>query len=371
MRKLDLKKVRLNAILIVFTFISISMNAQHEKVITWKQILKQGSDWYASSEAIRIADNVLVYQHKTGGWPKNIDMAKKLSPKAQKEIDKEKNENGTKLSIPTIDNGATFTQLWFLARVYEKTKIKRFKKSFLKGVDYLLNAQYENGGWPQFYPIRKGYYEHITYNDGAMVHTMNLLKQINSANKEIEALQLSKETKQKAKTAFKKGVQCMLKTQIYVNGKPTVWCAQHDKNTYAPAKARSYELPSFSGSESVGIVMLLMDIDNPSEEIKNAVKGAVKWFEEHKIEGIRVKHAINEEGKDNRIVVKDSNAPALWGRFYDLETEKAFFCDRDGIKKNTLAEIGYERRNGYRWYTNGPEKVLIRYSKWIEELTNK
>jgi len=36
----------------------------------------------------------------------------------------------------------------------------------VSGVDYLLDAQHDDGGWPQFYPIRKGYSEHITYNDG-------------------------------------------------------------------------------------------------------------------------------------------------------------------------------------------------------------
>ena len=30
---------------------------------------------------------------------------------------------------------------------------------------------------------------------------------------------------------------------------------------------------------------------------------------------------------------KDSTALAQWARFYDLETGKPFFCDRDGIKK--------------------------------------
>src|SRR5688572_29449708 len=47
--------------------------------VAWKDSLKQKPEWYASEEAIRIADNVLVYQHDTGGWSKNIDMARALT----------------------------------------------------------------------------------------------------------------------------------------------------------------------------------------------------------------------------------------------------------------------------------------------------
>lgn len=179
-----------------------------------------------------------------------------------------------------------------------------------------------------------------------------------------EPMQLTSDQKTLARKAYERGVDCILKTQIRVNGEPTVWCAQHDEITFLPAKARAYELPSFSGSESVGITMLLMEIQNPSKEIIEAVNGAVKWFEKSKIEGIRLDKEDVAGGKKNLIVVEDKTAPPQWARFYDLETGKPFFCDRDGIKKNTVAEIGSERRNGYSWYTTTPEKVFKKYEEW-------
>ena len=51
----------------------------------------------------------------------------------------------------------------------------------------------------------------------------------------------------------------------------------------------------------------------------------------------------------------------------ELDNNKPFFCDRDGIKKYSLAEIGPERRNGYAWYISTPEKVLKKYPKWKEK----
>ena len=116
--------------------------------------------------------------------------------------------------------------------------------------------------------------------------------------------------------------------------------------------------------------MLLMEIDNPSKEIIAAVKGAVQWFEKNKMEGIKLENIINKDGRKDRIVVEDKNAPTLWGRFYDLETSKPFFCSRDGVKKKSLAEISHERRNGYSWYVNAPERVLKRYPEWKNKNTN-
>lgn len=113
-----------------------------------------------------------------------------------------------------------------------------------------------------------------------------------------------------------------------------------------------------------------MTIRNPSQELINSVDFAVKWFEDHKIEGIMLVKEKDNNGKNDLVVVKDNSAPAMWARFYDLDTEKPFFCDRDGIKKNTLAEIGYERRNGYSWYTTAPAMLLTNYTSWKEKLNS-
>lgn len=169
---------------------------------------------------------------------------------------------------------------------------------------------------------------------------------------------------QQARASFDKGIGCILKTQIRVDGKPTVWCAQHDEHTFAPAPARAYELASFSGAESASIVALLMSIPHPSPEIVAAVKGAVAWFETHAVKDIRVERVPDGSPKgDARVVSAPGNV--LWARFYDLETGKPFFCGRDGVKHSTLAEIEKERRGGYSWYTNAPQRVLDRYAKWI------
>jgi PelA/Pel-15E family pectate lyase len=164
--------------------------------------------------------------------------------------------------------------------------------------------------------------------------------------------------KRKAADAFDRGIACILKCQVVIDGKPTVWCAQHDEVTFAPAKARAYELPSLSGGESAGILHLLMSLDKPSPEVIRAVKAGVAWYDSAKLTGIRF------ERTNGGRIVNDPSAKPMWARFYDLETGKPYFCDRDGIKKATLAEIGEERRTGYAWYGGWGESVASDYGKW-------
>ena len=307
--------------------------------------LKKPDAWFATPEAKTIAASILSYQSDFGGWPKNTDTVNKPYTGDRKELH------------PTFDNGATTDELRFLARSFNATKNSSFQKAFAKGLDYILKAQYPNGGWPQYIPLSKQYHRHITFNDGAMVRVMEFLREVHDIP--VYTFVPAKD-RQAALDAFTKGVQCILKCQILVNGKPTVWCAQHDEVTLKPADARSYELASFSGSESVGVTRLLMSIDKPSPEITKAVEGAVAWFQSSKVTGIRI------DTKDgDKIVVPDPKAPALWARFYDLKTGKPYFCDRDGIPKPNLADIGHERRNGYSWYGNYAASLLEKdYPEW-------
>lgn len=350
-------------LLVVFLSFSVISLAQ-DKPKSWKSITENKDEkWFATDEAKAIAENVLLYQRKIGGWPKNIEMQNILSAEEKKEVAALKSEE----KGCTTDNGATVQEMNYLSKMYKQNPDQRYKDAFLKGLDYLLEAQYNNGGWPQFYPLKKGYATHITYNDDSMVHILNLLKQIKDKTDYYSIVPCDKTIKQ-ADAAFNRGINCIVKTQYKQNGVLTSWCAQHDEITLLPADARAFELASLSGKESAKITLLLMSIENPSKEVINAVENAVAWFEKTKITGIKIENVPTADGKTDRKVVASSDAEPLWARFMELSNNKPFFCDRDGIKKNTLAEIGYERRNGYAWYTNEPKEVLKKYENWKSKL---
>lgn len=328
----------------------------------WVKLVRSfDDDFYHTKEAKRIAENVLLYQQTTGGWPKNIYMPAELSKQERKEVIARKDN----VNESTIDNDATTSEIYYLARVFQTTKDERYKKAVLDGLQYLFNAQYPNGGWPQFWPRPEGYYTEITYNDNAMVNVMLMIREV--YEKQVPYDFIPDDYIAKARTAFDKGVDCILKTQVKQNGKLTVWCAQHDRATLEPIKARAYELPSLSGQESDNIVLLLMSLPNPSPEIITAVESAIEWFRNSKIEGLKKEFYTDSEGRKDYRMVECSDCPPLWARFYDLQTNRPFFCDRDGIKVYALDQIGHERRTGYSWYNSDGVKVLKTYEKWKKQ----
>lgn len=305
---------------------------------------KRPDEWFRSEEGRKTMDCILTWQSDHGDWPKNKDT-----------ITKPYDGDRAKLQ-GTFDNGATTGELRALARAYNQTGDKRYELAFLKGLDHILRAQYAHGGWPQYFPLRKGYYTHITFNDNCMIRIMEFLRDTSS---EKEFSFIDNDRRMGAKRAVDLGMACILKCQTVIKGTLTVWCAQHDEVSFAPTSARAYELASLSGSESAGILKFLMNLDNPSPEVVRAVKAGVAWFETSKIKGIRI-----EKVDGDRIVVADQAASPVWARFYELETNRPFFCDRDGVPKYTLKEIGSERRNGYAWYGNWGESVAAAFAKW-------
>ncbi|MBQ2180438.1 MAG: pectate lyase, partial [Prevotella sp.] len=359
-----MRKLLLATILDVCAIVMLGIPSMKAQQTFKAQMRETSSAFFQTEEARRIGDQLLLYQRVTGGWPKNIDMSKPLTEKELEQViaDKQKRNDST------TDNDATSIQMIFLARLYQQTKEPRYREAFRQGVEYLLSGQYENGGWPQFWPVMRDYQIHITYNDDAMANTMLLLREI-AAQKEPyqDDLTTSIQREQMSK-AFDKGIECILATQIITNGELTIWCQQHDRKTLLPAKARAFELPSYCSAESATLTRILMELPNPDERVKRAVHAAMRWFDKYKLTGYKIVRTGHPGSADrNTKLVKDPDGTPIWARFYDLEHCEPFVCDRDGIPRRHLEQIGSERRNGYAWYIDRPASLFERYQKWAKK----
>ena len=319
---------------------------------------------YADTDYKNIADNLIAYQNSDGGWLKNVDWLGALN------VDSVKSTLSNFEKQSTLDNRNTFSQIEYLADTYVLTNEDKYRFAVEKGLDYLLRTQKTNGGW------RGWDVDAITFNDDVTTGALELCRNILQGDNSF--LWLSKTYLDCIKVAYSRGIDLILKTQYVQNGVKTVWAQQYDNVTLEPVKARSFELPGLTAWESSNIVLLLMGIDNPSEEVIQAVHDAVKWFKKSAIKGIRIQQIaldkdkiINQEYPYDNVVVKDSSAKPIWSRYYELSDNKPFMVRRSGEKVWKLADVDAERRTGYDWYGYWPQDVLDNYSKWLLKINIK
>lgn len=336
-------------------------------------ILNRPADWYSSEEALRLARNIVSFQTPAGGWSKNLNMVTRARSNgelfahgnasrfsAMNDLDQARDPGWT--YVGTFDNGATITQLRFLAKVIsasDRQNHDQLKAAFYRGLDYIFEAQYPNGGWPQVWPLQGGYQDCVTLNDGAMVGVLDLLLDVAKAGSEFSFVQ--KDHRDKASDSVERGLRCLLALQVVVRGQPTAWSQQYDALTLQPASARNYEMPSISSGESAGAMRFLMRHPAPSTNIAVAIRSAARWFE---TSAIRDKSYRRTETNDGRHLVDAPGNGPLWSRYYDIQTNRPIFGDRDKSIHDTVEEISRERRDGYAWFTDAPEGALKQFGDW-------
>ena len=121
-----------------------------------------------------------------------------------------------------------------LLKASPPTNFPKYKDAFNKAIDYLIASQYANGGFPQFYPLKQGYYTHITFNDDAMIGVLSFLRDIANAKEDYKFV--DEPVRLKAQAAVAKAVPLILKLQVETAGKKTVWVQQYDEVSLKPAR---------------------------------------------------------------------------------------------------------------------------------------
>lgn len=336
--------------------------------------LDRTASWYGTDEARQIAANVITFQTPAGGWSKHTDFTHHRRAPGEMfagdsnskflgagDFDKPGKFNWS--YIGTFDNGATITELRFLAKVISaaNTDTTDLKKSFSRGLDYIFAAQYPNGGWPQVWPLQGGYHDAVTFNDDAMLNVMKLLRDVAQGGKDFGFVSAS--DRLSAETSFQHGLRCALAAQVVTGGRRTIWPQQCDALTLQPCSARNYEMPSLASGESATMTLFLMELPKPDSNVVTAVRAAVAWFEKTKIEGKEFK----SEGAAGRTLHNAPGAGQLWARYYEIGTDKPLFGDRDQSIHDDVNEISRERRKGYGWFKDTGKRVAQHYEKWARK----
>src|SRR6185295_17801586 len=204
-------------------------------------------------------------------------------------------------------------QVEYLARAYAEANEPAWREACVQGFDFMLAAQYPNGGFPQRFPKPKDFHAHITFNDGVMIGILNVFKDASEGQAQWKWLDDARRAK--AREAVQRGVACILKCQIRVNGELTGWCQQHDEKTFEARPARTFELASICPQDTSEIVRFLMRMESPGKETVQAMDAAVAWLRKARLSGIRVEKMKAPLEKFQRhdadfdaVVVKDEKA---------------------------------------------------------------
>ena len=337
--------------------------------------LREAKAWYRSAEALRVADNIVSFQTPAGGWGKNQardgeprrpgqDFVPDNNSKRSLPGDFDRAEDPRWAYVGTIDNDATVTEIRFLAKVAAQLEgrpeqAKAYQQSALKGLLYLLQAQFPNGAWPQVWPLQGGYHDAVTLNDNALVQVATLMGA--AARGEQEFAFLPEALRAQALASEGRAIECLLATQLRIQGRKTLWAQQYDALSLQPTSARNYEPAAISSFESADVLVYLMSLSSPTPAVVDAVQQGVHALQALAITGQAWR---NEDGVEGRSLVADPAASPLWARFYSLDRMQPIFADRDKSIHDSVSTISRERRNGYAWYGNGPLKALTSYRRW-------
>jgi PelA/Pel-15E family pectate lyase len=325
---------------------------------------------YAPEQVREIATNLLLFQRANGGWVKDYDMQAVLNDEQKKQIQDTRAKADT-----SFDNHTTPPQVEYLARAFTQLGEPAWREACERGLDFMMAAQYPNGGFPQRWPGTKGIAARITFNDGVMMSIMGVLR--DAAEKAPHFAWLDEPRRVRCVAAVARGVDCLLRSQIRVEGRPTGWGQQHDEKTLETVGARTFEMPCTSPADTTEIVRFLMETKSPTPDVVAAIEGAVAWLKAAQLSGIRVERvpAPKEEffrhtAEFDVVVVADPKAAPLWARMVEVGSNRPIFASRDGIKRYSLAEVDRERRTGSGWYGNWPLRLIEReYPAWTKKIS--
>lgn len=343
--------------------------------------LDRPASYYADAAALAVAREIVSFQVPSGGWGKN--MPRTGVPRARGQsytidaIDPDSRSADGWRYVGTVDNGATTTELRYLAKVQHAQSAERdaLQDSIARGLAYLIAAQYPNGGWPQVYPLAGGYNDAITLNDNAMLSVVQLLSDVGSGA-DADFAFVDDGLRTRAQAAARSGIAWFLSHQVVIDGHRTLWGQQHDALTQKPTAARAYEMPALASFESARIVDFLMALPSPDDATRRVVHDAVAFLEATRIEGKRYNRSTGT------LDAADDGGSA-WARFYDLDIYDptasrvearacALFGDRPathgsrayGLVFGSLEPVSAERRRGYAQYNDAGVATIAKFRVW-------
>ena len=245
-------------------------------------------------------------QRTVGGWDHRVDVAH-LETNSTTTIRKD--------GRCTFDDNITQGALSFLMSMNAVIEELWLAEAIELGFKYMMESQFENGAWPQWYPLIGGYHDYYTFNDNTINDCISLMLRAHGIYGKNEYLQTAK-----------RAGDFIILSQF---PQPQSGWAQQYSHDLKPAWARSFEPPGICSAATIRNIRTLVDLYLYTKDDKylEPIPLALEWLDNSKI-------------GDN-----------LWARLYEEGTNIPVYGDReDGYKLHYVYEkVSEYERTSYSW----------------------
>jgi PelA/Pel-15E family pectate lyase len=296
-----------------------------------------GDEFYYQA-AMETAEALIAAQHPAGGWNYLHDFAGVESARRWYDTI---GKNGWRLEEfhhyygnATFDDAGTSEASQFLLRLYLERRSSRLRAPLQRAVRFVLESQFESGGWPQRFPLtqegglhgRADYTRQITFNDDVAGENIKFLLMVYQTMGDERCL-----------NAIRKAMDVFVATQQ--PAPQAGWGLQHDAQTLAPIGARTYEPEALTTHTTANNVAQLMNFYEWTGEPRflARVPEALAW-----LDSVRL--------TDDRVQVAGRHYPT----FIEIGTNRARIVHRRG--SNVV--------NGQYFWNFDVARPIRHYSQW-------
>ncbi len=228
----------------------------------------------------------------------------------------------------TFDDGVTTGATRFLMEMYMATLDPKYRVPMMKAFDFILESQFDNGAWPQRYPLKydyphdghPDYTSFYTYNDNVIQANIHLL---------LDAWE--KLGIEKFKEAAYRGMDFIVISQL---PEPQAgWGQQYDHDMNS-APARSYEPASVMPGQTVRCIRDLITFFRITGDKRflRGIPDAIEWLENSKLPPDHI--------------TEESRRGVTHATFYELGTNRPLYAHREGTSiENGRYWIDHEPSN--------------------------
>ena len=231
----------------------------------------------------------------------------------------------------TIDDNITQGAISFLIKMDLLIDRDWLTEAIQLGFDFLLESQFSNGAWPQWYPLRGGYHDYYTYNDNAINDCIRVLLMAHREYGNPELL-----------------ASAELAGAFIINSQfpaPQAGWSQQYNHDLQPAWARDFEPPGICSLVTARNIISLVELYRYTDKklYLDPIPAALNWLEESRL------------------------SPNTWARLYEVDTNRPIYGDMDRKVHYNYEEISSERKTGYGFRGDFHIQETVAYYEAIKE----